>query len=332
MSRSSLVALVALASLAGSVRAQLPAFLGPGSTPVGDYLRGVGVAAAGMGMYNYTTAMAESINADTFIKVNEYVSAVVQYHARAYAARRARILEERNQNYKAILQRIKENPEERDVRNGDTLNALAQELVGPGIGESSLRYKPVPLPADLVRKIPFRLGSENIVFSMQRLTARGKAKWPPGLQDDAFARERRVYEAAVDAVLEEQIEGKMSLDAIHRVQAAVDDLFRKLDQVIDPVKDKKLYNEAKNRITEFQKMAKNLIQSHQIELLIGELDQYGGTTVRDLLAFMEKYKLGFADAQTPDEIKLFPELYARLKQQGEDVKRAMEQPAVEPDK
>src|SRR5262249_43787823 len=98
MSRSFLVGLVALLSLAGSARAQLPAFLGPGSTPVGDYLRGVGVAAAGMGVYNYTTAMAESINADTAIRVNEYISAVVQYHARAYAARRARILEEGKQN------------------------------------------------------------------------------------------------------------------------------------------------------------------------------------------------------------------------------------------
>jgi hypothetical protein len=79
-------------------------------------------------------------------------------------------------------------------------------------------------------------------------------------------------------------------------------------------------------------MAKNLLKSHQIELVIGELDVYSGTTVRDLLAFMEKYKLGFADAQTPWEIELYPELYARLKLQGENVKVSPEKPSVNPDR
>jgi vacuolar-type H+-ATPase subunit E/Vma4 len=329
MSRSSLIALIALSVLGASASAQV---IFPGSTPQGDYLRGVGVAAAGLGVYNYNTAMANSINADTEIRVNEYISAVVQYQARRYAERRARDLDERKKAYEQNLQRIKENPEERDVRNGDTLNALAHELVGPGVGESTLRYKPVPLPVDVVRRIPFRLGSENVVFSMQRLTARGKAKWPPALQDPAFTHARSSYERAVDTVLEQQIEGKMRIDAIHAVEAAVEDLFRTLDQVVDASRDKKLYNEAKNRITEFQKMAKNLLKSHQIELVIGELDVYSGTTVRDLLAFMEKYKLGFADAQTPWEIELYPELYARLKLQGENVKVSPEKPSVNPDR
>ena len=39
--------------------------IGAGSTPQGDYLRGVGIAAMGMGIYNEKTAIAKSINLDT---------------------------------------------------------------------------------------------------------------------------------------------------------------------------------------------------------------------------------------------------------------------------
>ena len=37
-------------------------FIGAGSTPAGDYLRGVGLAAWGMGSFNLNTARANEIN------------------------------------------------------------------------------------------------------------------------------------------------------------------------------------------------------------------------------------------------------------------------------
>ena len=54
--RTSLMGLVILAALETSASAQ---FIGAGSTIEGDYLRGVGVAAMGMGIYNEKTAIAE---------------------------------------------------------------------------------------------------------------------------------------------------------------------------------------------------------------------------------------------------------------------------------
>ena len=53
--RRILASLVVLAALESSVWAQ---FIGAGSTPQGDYLRGVGIAAMGMGIYNEKTAIA----------------------------------------------------------------------------------------------------------------------------------------------------------------------------------------------------------------------------------------------------------------------------------
>ena len=57
----------------GQGQGQGALFVTAGSTTQGDYLRGVGVAGIGMGAYNRNTAIANSINAQTAIKVNEYI-------------------------------------------------------------------------------------------------------------------------------------------------------------------------------------------------------------------------------------------------------------------
>jgi hypothetical protein len=64
--------LLILAVLGTDARAQV-LITGPGSTPQGDYLRGVGIAAAGMGIYNERTAVANRINTETFVFWNEYI-------------------------------------------------------------------------------------------------------------------------------------------------------------------------------------------------------------------------------------------------------------------
>jgi hypothetical protein len=290
---------------------------GGASTPQGDYLRGVGVAAHGLGVYNLTTAEGNSINADTMIRVNEYVAGVAKYENHVNAVRRKYVIEHNRANYDKIRERILENPEERDVMNGGALNAVLQELMGPEISESSFRLDPVPLSVDVVRTIPFKIGEQGVNFSMQRLSTKGKNRWPVALQDDKFAAARRAYERAVDDALDQQIDGKMSLDAIKAVETAVDGLFLKLDQVITPSKDK-LYMEAKNRLTGLKTSAQ-LLKSHKIEIVLGEIDRYAGTTVNDLRLFMQTHKLRFSGAESGDERKLLPELYAALIQQKERV-------------
>ena len=82
----SLATLSVFASIEGQVQAQQ--FVTAGSTPQGDYLRGVGIAGWGMGLYNLNTAQANSINLDTSIRWNEYVAAVAKEQTREYVARK----------------------------------------------------------------------------------------------------------------------------------------------------------------------------------------------------------------------------------------------------
>ncbi|MFI5457250.1 MAG: hypothetical protein ACHRXM_17530 [Isosphaerales bacterium] len=318
-------ALLLLASHGTSARAQL---ITAGSTPQGDYLRGVGIAAMGMGSYNLNTARAESINVDTFIRFNEYVAAVVKEQTRQYIARKLADATERKEFYKQNRQRILESPEARDVENGDAMNAVLQQLLDSKVGESTFRVAEyqVPLPIDMIRRIPFTLSEKGEKFSMDRLSLKGKGKWTVALQDERFQREKKAYERALDKALEQAIDGKMQISAIDEVDARADDLFRRLNEVVGPSSDR-LYIEAKERLNELKSTVR-LLKTAKIERAIGEIDKYSGTTINDLKLFMLSHNLRFAAAKTPEERLLFPDLYARLVQQRDKVAI----PEAKPDK
>ncbi|MBY0395297.1 MAG: hypothetical protein K2X91_02355, partial [Thermoleophilia bacterium] len=65
-------AVVALASL-GAPRSSAQIFVGAGSTAEGDILRGGGVYLWGAGQFNLYTSMAQSIQVDTWMRLNEYI-------------------------------------------------------------------------------------------------------------------------------------------------------------------------------------------------------------------------------------------------------------------
>jgi hypothetical protein len=300
--------------LGSGTRAQYVA-VGPGSTLQGDYLRGVGIAAWGMGTYNYNTAVAESINANTFMTLNEYFAAVAKQQTKDYVARKITIATQTKELYERERQRILESPEARDIETGVALNAVLKQLEDSRVDESTLRSSEfqVPLSADVIRHIPFTLNEEHEKFSMDRLSVKGKHKWPVGLQDDKFQIVKKAYERALDKALEQAIDGKMQLSAIKDLEDAADDLSRRLDEVIGRIRDP-LFLEAKNRLTELKDTVR-LLKKAKIERAIGDIDKYSGTTVNDLKIFMQTHRLNFGSARTPEEIKLFPELYAALVQQ-----------------
>ncbi len=182
MSRALLAIPLFVAMLAPGVRAQ---FIGAGSTPQGDYLRGVGIAAQGMGQYNLQSAQANQINTQTAMTWNEYVWASTKAQAREYAERKAAERAKHSAEYAAIQKRYLDNPEDLDLMKGNALNVVLEQLNDPKISESSYRSAEVPLPVDLVRHIPFKLGEKNEKFSMSRLSLQGKGKLPPAFQDPA---------------------------------------------------------------------------------------------------------------------------------------------------
>ncbi len=184
MSRTCLSIPLLVALLATGARAQ---YIGAGSTPAGDYLRGVGIAAQGMGQYNLLSAQAGAINTQTAITWNDYVSQCIRNQGRELAERRLYERTKHAEEYAAIQKRLRENPEDLDVLKGDALNKALKDLLNPQISESSFRSAEVPLSGDIIRRIPFKLAEKQEVFSMSRLSIKGKGKLPPALQDKPFA-------------------------------------------------------------------------------------------------------------------------------------------------
>jgi hypothetical protein len=291
--------------------------VGPGSTPQGDYLRGLGIAAsgfgnlyAGAGMYNLDTARAESIQADTAIRVDSYLSMVFRAGRDNWQLIDRQTQEKLKRNYDAIKKRIRDTPEEVDVMTGNALNSVLEEINNPQIQPSSFRSIKVMVPIEMVRKIPFKLDEKGVIFSRERLTPKGKKQWPVAFQDDKYNKERLAFEHAVDAALELMIEGKMTEAAIDNYKFAVESLSNKLDREYGVSRDRR-YNEAKTRLAELARTSE-ILKTFKMQRILADIEKYGGTTVDDLRLFMQKFNLRFAMADSPEERKLFPELYARM--------------------
>lgn len=313
----SLAALIALAWLEARVNGQ---FIFWGSTPEGDYLRGVGLAALGMGAFNLETAQARAINLDTDIRFNEYLAAVTAESTRAYLGRKQVVATEAKEFYKQNRERMRTNPEYREVANGEALNRILEELQNPKLTESVFRSErmQVPLPAGLVRHIPFSVPEKGQQFSMARLSLKGNGKWTVAFQDKRFDIVKRAYAAALDKALEEAIDGKMQKATIEVLEKKADDLANCLDEVYGPSNDTR-YIDGLKCVKQLKNVAE-LLKHTKIEQAIGDIDKYSGTTIYDLKVFMSSHNLRFGAAKTPEEVAMYSVLHEFMVAQYEKVK------------
>jgi hypothetical protein len=297
-------------SLGTTARAQ-NIWLAPGSTAQGDYLRGLGVAAIGMGFFEVADATAFSMNTDTLMRIDLYIGACAAYEAKMHSARLKADAAREKEYWNKIRQRLKENPESLDVDRGDALNVLLEELNGGKFQDSAQREIKVPLPVELVRRIPFKLGEKGVKsFSMEKLMAKGRSNWPVAFQDEQFARQRRAYEKARERALDQQVAGKVEKSSIDLLEATVNDLQVKLDEVYLPT-DKR-YIDAMERMRQLHETVE-MLRWTKIQLALAELDQYPGQTVNDLRIFMHRHNLQFSSGTTPDERELLPQILEKLK-------------------
>ncbi|MDR3634729.1 MAG: hypothetical protein P4L84_13075 [Isosphaeraceae bacterium] len=308
--RRALVGLLLLSMPGTGASAQ---YFGRGSTVQGDYLHGVGAALYGAGYYNLRTAQADRIETGTAIMLNEYMAAATKQENRENAEYRARVRARQEEARKKIRERIRNTPEESDLFKSDALNSLREELLAPG-NEASIRLYRLPLNGDTIRRVPFFFAQEDKTFSMQRLSAKGK--WPVALRGPELSRERRNYEQVVDNALDQLNagKGKLMVEDVRAVVKAVEELKQKLDQVHPPSRDK-IYLDAKNYLKQLESSAE-MLKSHKIEQIICEIDKYSGTSLSDLLVFMQRNHLMFGvAAEIGDERSLYRELYAVLLEQ-----------------
>jgi hypothetical protein len=283
---------------------------GSGSTIGGSLASGLGYFNMGRGAYNYDTAAAGSINADTVMRWNEYLYqsqrvATRRYHA-IQDAKHARAERARTE----IADRLRNHPETRDITNGDALNVLLDVLTAPAAGSMAMRIN-TPIRHDAIPNIPFEVATEGVTVCLDQMTLH--EQWPLALRVEAFQPEREALRKALQVALEEDEKGNIEPKTIEAVQAAIDALRHKFDQTV-PKTDPD-YIASSDRLKAIAGLTK-LLYSPKIEQIIAELEDYQGTTLGDLLGFMQAFNLRFGPANSFRQRQIYLKPYGMLAEQA----------------
>ena len=199
---------------------------GWGETPQGSIARGLGALYAGEGMYNQQTAVARSINEDTWQRWNQYLYLLNEEATRKYLTKKNFDIQKNKDSYNSIIKRLQDAPTARDLDDGDALNAALDQLSDPRIQSSSLRVATEQVPANIVAQIPFRYASEAVTIIMSNL--KGANQWPPALDIARFAAEKREFEDVAEQARKEDEDGEISPQTIRRANNLVAILRSKL--------------------------------------------------------------------------------------------------------
>lgn len=146
---------------------------GGASTIGGNAARGMGVYAAGAGAYNEQTAQARNMNANTAMQVNDYMYAINTRNAAAYSAQQTEKIRRTNETAAATYARLHDNPSSSDIRSGDALNVVLDELSNPKVYTQVVQKATQPVASGLVKNIVFQYAARMIAISLEDLSARG---------------------------------------------------------------------------------------------------------------------------------------------------------------
>ena len=282
---------------------------GWGSTPQSSLARGLGYFNMGRGAYNEQTAVARSINTDTVMRWNQYA---YQSHVTASNSYRARLLARRTSINRAraeTQEQLRDNPSNRDITDGDALNLLLGDLTNAA--SSSTRRITTPLRHELIPEIPFAYASEGVTICLDHMTM--NEQWPLALRVDDFKPEREGLRKAVQVALEEDKKGDLEPATVEAVQAAVDRFRLKFEKLVPQSSPD--YIPAHDTIKAMAGLTK-MLYSPKVEEILAELEDYQGTTLGDLLSFMQAFNLRFAPANSFRQRQIYLKLYPMLAEQA----------------
>jgi hypothetical protein len=284
---------------------------GWGQTPQGSIARGLGMLNMGRAMYNVSQSRAASINATTAMRWN---NAMYQAHAaaaRRYAAREKKESQEINKNYDEIQDRLRNHPNARDITDGDALNAALDVLLNPANADTALQQIKTPLRHDIIANIPFEVASEGMTICLDRMTMDGQ--WPQAVLGDDFRPERTGLRNAIQAALEEDKQGEIDPETVQAVQAAIDRLRTKFEKLVP--QNSPDYIPAHWSLKAMDGLTK-MLYSPTMDKVLSELEDYQGTTLGDLLSFMQAFNVRFGPAKSYQQRVIYQHIYPMLAEQA----------------
>jgi hypothetical protein len=283
-------------------------------TPESLELQAAGHFAMGAGIYNLKTAQANSIDASTAMKFNDYVAEVTRESARLHAARVDQRLARNRSLYDARQKQLRENPSRRDIEIGDALNAAVADLSDPRLGRSALRAATAPLPASLIAGVPFLNAAERVTLMLENL--RASVKWSDVFEGERFAADKKTFEDLIGQMREQAYEGDVSPRLLREARRFVSELRAKVEA--QPLPDPGDQKEALRFTTACTSLL-DLLEKPNIGPALLELRRIQDTRVGNLLGFMHAFNLRFGPATSPTERENYHRLFAILDQTRDQI-------------
>ena len=280
---------------------------GGGSTPQGDMARGMGVYAAGAGVYNQQTAVANSINANTVMQWNEYMYQSAVHAAQVERARQAKRLQNTVETQDTLYKRLRDAPEPRDVYRGDALNVAMEEITNPRVYMKALSSAKTKIGGAMIRDIPFQYAAAAITTSLHQIM---QGPPPAPLLTDTFAEDLATLRALRKEVRARIDEGKNPDDAtLDKALAVVADAETKVQSTLKP--------NSRDRVAA-DKYLKSLhgviamLKTPAMSVILAGVEKRPDATLGELLNFMTAYNLRFGVAETPRQREVYNALYPML--------------------
>lgn len=119
--------------------------------------------------------------------------------------------------------------------------------------------------------------------------------------------------------LEEDKQGEVDPDSVAAVQAAVDRLRIKFEKLVPQTSPD--YDSAHWSIKAMDGLTK-MLYSPAMDKVLSELEEYQGTTLGDLLGFMQAFDLRFGEAKSYRQRLIYQKLYPMLAEQANSMTSA----------
>jgi hypothetical protein len=284
---------------------------GWGGTAQGSIARGMGMFGMGAGMYNVGTAEARSMNTNTAMRWNSAVWQGQMVKNRMYQATVKAGQQRAIKLDKEIQDRLRNHPETRDITDGDALNVLLDTLLNPALADRSLQYIKTPLRPEAIADIPFEVATEGMTVCLDSMTMDGQ--WPIALRDEAFSTQREALRKAVQDALKQDEQGNLEPETVSAVGTAINNLRLAFEKRVP--QDSPDYIPARNRLKAMAGLTK-MLDSSKIEKVLAELEDYQGSTLGDLLGFMQAFNLRFGPANSYRQRQIYTKLYPMLAEQA----------------
>jgi hypothetical protein len=238
---------------------------------------------------------------------NQYAYMSNLEQSRRHAERKNAEMARNKSLYDAHQKQLRENPERRQIENGDALNAAVTDLSDPRLGSAAMYAGTAPVPASLIAEVPFLFASERVTIMLDGM--RESVKWPEVFQDERFTAAEKQFDELRAKLRAEAQEGDISARTLREARAYVNDLRAKLDA--QPLKDPDDQKDAMTFIAHCQSLL-DLMEHPDIRPAILELRKLTDTRVGNLLGFMNAFNLRFGPTTTPKQRQAYSQLYEIL--------------------